>query len=39
VVVAALLTEHPWARRAWIVLSLLFMGALATLFLERDFVA
>ena len=38
-VVAALLTEHPRARRAWIVLSLLFMGALATLFLEGDFVA
>ena len=38
-VVAALLTEHPWLRRAWLVISILFLGVLATMFLQGDFVA
>ena len=38
-VVAALLTDAPWLLRAWLVISLLFLGALATLFLQGDFVA
>lgn len=38
-VVAALLTEHPWLLRAWLVISLVLLGALATMFLQGDFVA
>lgn len=38
-VVAALLTEHPWLQRAWLVISLLGLGVLATMFLQGDFVA
>jgi hypothetical protein len=38
-VVAALLLERPSLRRAWLVVSLLFLGALATMFLQGDFVA
>jgi hypothetical protein len=38
-VVAALLTEHRWLRRAWLVISLLFLGVLTTMFLQGDFVA
>lgn len=38
-VVAALLTEHPWLQRAWLVISLIFLGVLATMFLQGDFVA
>ena len=38
-VVAALLAEHPWLRRAWLVISLVLLGALATMFLQGDFVA
>jgi hypothetical protein len=38
-VVAALLTEHPWLQRAWLVISVLFLGVLATMFLQGDFVA
>ena len=38
-VVAALLTEHPWLQRAWLAISLILLGALATMFLQGDFVA
>lgn len=38
-VVAALLTEHPWLRRAWLAISIVLLGALATMFLNGDFVA
>ena len=38
-VVAVLLLERPSVRRAWLVVSLLFLGALATMFLQGDFVA
>jgi hypothetical protein len=38
-VVAALLTEHPALQRAWVILSVLFLGVLATMFLQGDFVA
>jgi len=38
-VVAALLTQHPWLQRAWLVISLIFLGVLATMFLQGDFVA
>ena len=38
-VVAALLTERPRLQRAWLILSVLFLGVLATMFLQGDFVA
>lgn len=38
-VVAALLTEHPWLRRAWLLVSVLLLGVLATMFLRGEFVA
>lgn len=38
-VIAALLTEHAWLRRAWLVLSVIILGMLATMFLHGDFVA
>ena len=38
-VVAALLTGRPWLRQAWLIVSALLLGALATLFLQGDFVA
>jgi len=38
-VVAALLTEHPWARAAWIVLSLIGLGWLSVMFVQGEFVA
>ena len=38
-VVAALLTEHPWLLRAWLVVSLVLLGALTAMFLLGDFVA
>ena len=38
-VVAALLTEHPWLRRAWLMISLILLGVAATMFLQGDFVA
>jgi hypothetical protein len=38
-VVAALLTTHPRLQRAWLVISIIFLGALATMFLQGDFVA
>ena len=36
---AALLTEHPWLRRAWLTISIVLLGVLATMFLQGDFVA
>jgi hypothetical protein len=38
-VVAALLTEHPWLQRAWLAISVVLLGVLATMFLQGDFVA
>ena len=38
-VVAALLTEHPWARAAWIALSLIGLGVLSAMFVQGEFVA
>ncbi len=38
-IVLALLTGRPWLERAWVILSLLFLGLLATTFLSGDFVA
>jgi hypothetical protein len=38
-VVAALLTERPALRQAWFIVSTLLLGALATMFLQGDFVA
>ena len=38
-VVAALLTGRPWLRQAWLIVSALLLGTLATLFLQGDFVA
>jgi hypothetical protein len=38
-VVAALLTGHPWLRRAWLAASILALGVLATMFLNGHFVA
>ena len=38
-VVAVLLTERAWLRQAWLVVSALLLGVLATLFLQGDFVA
>jgi hypothetical protein len=38
-VVAALLTNHPWLQRAWLVVSILLLGVVATAFLNGDFVA
>jgi len=38
-VVAALLTERPGLRQAWLIVSTLLLGVLATLFLQGDFVA
>jgi hypothetical protein len=38
-VVAALLTGRPWLRQAWLIVSALLLGALATIFLQGDFVA
>jgi hypothetical protein len=38
-VVAAMLAERPWLRRAWLTISLIFLGTLATMFLQGDFVA
>lgn len=38
-IVAALLTERAWLRQAWLVVSALLLGVLATLFLQGDFVA
>ena len=36
---AALLTERPWLRQAWLIISVILLGALATIFLQGDFVA
>ena len=38
-VVAALLTTHPRLQRAWLMISIIFLGTLATMFLRGDFVA
>lgn len=38
-VVAALLTEHPWVRAAWIALSLIGLVVLSALFVQGEFVA
>lgn len=38
-VVAALLTDHPWMRGAWLAVSIVTLGVLATMFLSGDFVA
>src|SRR5688500_1986137 len=38
-VVAALLTDRPWLRWAWVIVSVLLLGELATMFLQGDFVA
>jgi hypothetical protein len=38
-VVAAMLADRPWLRRAWLTISLIFLGTLATMFLQGDFVA
>lgn len=38
-VVLALLTDRPWLRQAWLVVSILLLGALATMFFQGDFVA
>jgi hypothetical protein len=38
-VVAAMLAERPWLRRAWLTISLIFLGTLATMFVQGDFVA
>ena len=38
-IVLALLTGRPWLERAWVILSLLFLGLLTATFLGGDFVA
>ena len=38
-IVAVLLTERPWLRQAWLIVSALLLGALTTIFLQGDFVA
>jgi hypothetical protein len=38
-IVAVLLTERPWLRQAWLIVSILLLGALTTIFLQGDFVA
>ena len=38
-VVAALLTDRPLLRWAWVIVSVLLLGELATMFLQGDFVA
>ena len=38
-IVAVLLTERPWLRQAWLIVSTLLLGALTTIFLQGDFVA
>ena len=38
-VVAVLLTERPWLRQAWLIVSTLLLGTLTTIFLQGDFVA
>ncbi|MEJ7803757.1 MAG: hypothetical protein WKH68_10375 [Candidatus Limnocylindria bacterium] len=38
-IVLALLTGRPWLERAWVILSLLFLGLLTATFLSGDFVA
>ena len=38
-VVLALLACRPWVWRPWLLISLLFLGVLATMFLQGDFVA
>jgi Mannosyltransferase (PIG-V) len=38
-VVLALLGGRPWFRRAWVAISLIGLGVLATMFLQGDFVA
>lgn len=38
-IVAVLLTERPWLRLAWLIVSTLLLGALTTIFLQGDFVA
>ena len=38
-VVAVLLTERPWLRQAWLIVSTILLGALTTIFLQGDFVA
>ena len=38
-IVAVLLTERPWLRQAWLIVSTILLGALTTIFLQGDFVA
>ena len=38
-IVAVLLTERPWLRLAWLIVSTLLLGALTTMFLQGEFVA
>ena len=38
-IVAVLLTERPWLRQAWLIMSTILLGALTTIFLQGDFVA
>ena len=38
-IVAVLLTERPWLRQAWLIVSTLLLGTLTTIFLQGDFVA
>jgi hypothetical protein len=38
-IVAVLLTERPWLRKAWLIVSTLLLGALTRMFLLGDFVA
>jgi hypothetical protein len=38
-VVAAIISDRPWRRQAWLIVSVLLLGALTTIFLQGDFVA